>query len=473
MDDLVYHYLDVLDRLGLERVARRRRLAGRLAGRRARRPLARADRAAGAARRRRAAGPGQHGHRHLPDDARPGRDDALPRPGGRRGHVPGRARRRLHPRHLPRPGRPGALRLGARTSTTPSSSAGCTGSRRPTLVLWADDDRVIPHRARPPLRRAHPRRDAADRRGLRPRACTSSRPRRSPTPSPSSSSADRRARHEVRLLPPHAVPVPARRLRRALRLAVAGLPQQALRPASSATSSTTATSTSSSTPSELGFDGIAVNEHHQTAYGLMPSPNIMAAALARRTSTRQGHGPRQRDRHPRPSAAGRRGDRDARPPHRRAPRLGLRARHRLGVLRALDQPDALARALQRGPRPDHQGVDDRRGRSSGSARNYEFRYVNVWPRPLQEPHPPIYIPGAGSTETMNCVPRSATRTWCADPGAQRCRARHRRAVPRGLRAQRLSRHEQIGWGIGIYVAETDAQAVAEYEPHFWYYAKNT
>ncbi|MGO4427812.1 LLM class flavin-dependent oxidoreductase, partial [Streptomyces sp. MCAF7] len=34
---------------------------------------------------------------------------------------------------------------------------------------------------------------------------------------------------------------------------------------------------------KLGFDGIAVNEHHQSAYGLMPSPNLMAAALARRT----------------------------------------------------------------------------------------------------------------------------------------------------------------------------------------------
>ena len=27
----------------------------------------------------------------------------------------------------------------------------------------------------------------------------------------------------------------------------------------------------------LGFDVIGVNEHHQNAYGLMPSPNIMAA----------------------------------------------------------------------------------------------------------------------------------------------------------------------------------------------------
>ncbi len=29
----------------------------------------------------------------------------------------------------------------------------------------------------------------------------------------------------------------------------------------------------------LGFDGIGVNEHHQNGYGLMPSPNIMAAGL--------------------------------------------------------------------------------------------------------------------------------------------------------------------------------------------------
>src|SRR5262245_27203131 len=35
---------------------------------------------------------------------------------------------------------------------------------------------------------------------------------------------------------------------------------------------------------QLGFDGICVNEHHQNAYGLMPSPNLMAAMLARRTT---------------------------------------------------------------------------------------------------------------------------------------------------------------------------------------------
>jgi alkanesulfonate monooxygenase SsuD/methylene tetrahydromethanopterin reductase-like flavin-dependent oxidoreductase (luciferase family) len=32
-----------------------------------------------------------------------------------------------------------------------------------------------------------------------------------------------------------------------------------------------------------GFDGICVNEHHSNGYGMMPSPNIMMATLARRT----------------------------------------------------------------------------------------------------------------------------------------------------------------------------------------------
>src|SRR5712672_4146014 len=34
---------------------------------------------------------------------------------------------------------------------------------------------------------------------------------------------------------------------------------------------------------QLGFDGVCVNEHHQNAYGLMPSPNIIAGALTQRT----------------------------------------------------------------------------------------------------------------------------------------------------------------------------------------------
>ena len=34
---------------------------------------------------------------------------------------------------------------------------------------------------------------------------------------------------------------------------------------------------------ELGFDGIGFNEHHTSPYGLMTSPNLIAAAASQRT----------------------------------------------------------------------------------------------------------------------------------------------------------------------------------------------
>ena len=34
----------------------------------------------------------------------------------------------------------------------------------------------------------------------------------------------------------------------------------------------------------------------------------------------------------------------------------------------------------------------------------QLRYVNTWPRPMQKPHPPVWIPGGGSVETWE---------WCA------------------------------------------------------------
>jgi alkanesulfonate monooxygenase SsuD/methylene tetrahydromethanopterin reductase-like flavin-dependent oxidoreductase (luciferase family) len=35
-----------------------------------------------------------------------------------------------------------------------------------------------------------------------------------------------------------------------------------------------------------------------------------------------------------------------------------------------------------------------------------------------------------------------------------------------------ARPEQMGWGVPIYVAETDRQAREEFEPHLWYFVRN-
>src|SRR2546426_9324123 len=38
---------------------------------------------------------------------------------------------------------------------------------------------------------------------------------------------------------------------------------------------------------ECGYDAICINEHHAKPYGLMPSPNLVAAALTQRSEERR------------------------------------------------------------------------------------------------------------------------------------------------------------------------------------------
>ena len=49
------------------------------------------------------------------------------------------------------------------------------------------------------------------------------------------------------------------------------------------------------------------------------------------------------------------------------------------------------------------------GPLSFEGEHYNIRYVNLWPRPYQQPHPPIWIPSQGSSETV---------AWASDPDAQ-------------------------------------------------------
>jgi hypothetical protein len=80
---------------------------------------------------------------------------------------------------------------------------------------------------------------------------------------------------------------------------------------------------------ECGFDAVCVNEHHSNGYGLMPSPNLIASALARRTTD-----------------TGRRRIRDDRLHLGRAADRRLPGRHADGHLFCLwPEPEHAARAL--------------------------------------------------------------------------------------------------------------------------------
>jgi alkanesulfonate monooxygenase SsuD/methylene tetrahydromethanopterin reductase-like flavin-dependent oxidoreductase (luciferase family) len=154
---------------------------------------------------------------------------------------------------------------------------------------------------------------------------------------------------------------------------------------------------------QCNFDGLAVNEHHQTPFAMSPSPNLLAASLAGTTKN---------------AAILIIGDSLAlyNPPTRVAeemayldclsegrviagfvygtpmdstfvygvPPIELRDRFREArelILKAWDEPEPFA----------------------FNGKYNKLRYVNIWPRTVQKPRPPIWVPGSGSVETWDLV----------------------------------------------------------------------
>jgi alkanesulfonate monooxygenase SsuD/methylene tetrahydromethanopterin reductase-like flavin-dependent oxidoreductase (luciferase family) len=107
------------------------------------------------------------------------------------------------------------------------------------------------------------------------------------------------------------------------------------------------------------------------------------------------------------------------------------------------------------------------------SKHYFFQHVNPWPRPLQQPHPPIWIPGVGSLETIEFVAQRRY-SYMGVPYFhidvfRRIFEQFRAACDK---AGYKAKPEQMGWGVPIYVAETDRQAREEFEPHMWYFVRN-
>jgi len=156
---------------------------------------------------------------------------------------------------------------------------------------------------------------------------------------------------------------------------------------------------------DCGFDAVCVNEHHSNGYGLMPSPNLIATALARRTTD---------------TALCVMGNSLAlyNPPTRVAEEFAMIDCISGGRLIAgfpVGTPMDTCYAYGQNPsmlRDRYREAHDlvvrawtERDTFAFNGRYNQQRYVNIWPRPVQQPHPPIWIPGGGSVETWQ---------WCAE-----------------------------------------------------------
>jgi alkanesulfonate monooxygenase SsuD/methylene tetrahydromethanopterin reductase-like flavin-dependent oxidoreductase (luciferase family) len=105
----------------------------------------------------------------------------------------------------------------------------------------------------------------------------------------------------------------------------------------------------------------------------------------------------------------------------------------------------------------------REGPFAFEGEHYNFRYVNTWPRPYQQPHPPIWIPSQGSGETIEWAADPARKypmliTFAAQDLVARYHLEYREQTRRfGYEAS----GNQLGWAVPIYVADTDERAKAE------------
>ncbi len=213
---------------------------------------------------------------------------------------------------------------------------------------------------------------------------------------------------------------------------------------------------------KLGFDIIAVNEHHQTAYGMMPAPNLIASALIQRTTTCKV------------AVLGR-----ALPlvnnPMTIAEEFAMldtlsRGRLIAGFVRGIGTE---YHAMGINPAFSHERYLEahdmivqawtRPGPFEFEGEHYNNRYVNLWPRPYQTPHPPIWVPSQGSSETIAWAAAPERKypflvTFAAQDLVVRYLNMYRdQAKKFGYEAG----GEQLGWAAPIYVAETEERARAE------------
>ena len=212
----------------------------------------------------------------------------------------------------------------------------------------------------------------------------------------------------------------------------------------------------------LGFDGVCVNEHHQTAYGLMPAPNLIASALIQRTKTIKI------------AVLGR-----ALPlvnnPINIAEEFAMldnmsRGRMIAGFVRGIG---AEYHSTTVNPFYSHERFHEAHdlivkawtqpGPFAWEGEHFNLNYVNLWPRVYQQPHPPIWIPSQGSIETIE---------WAADPSRKYpflVTFSAREAVIKNLLAYKdqtqkygyEAQSSQLGWAAPVYVADTVEKAMQE------------
>jgi alkanesulfonate monooxygenase SsuD/methylene tetrahydromethanopterin reductase-like flavin-dependent oxidoreductase (luciferase family) len=220
-----------------------------------------------------------------------------------------------------------------------------------------------------------------------------------------------------------------------------------------------------------GLHGLCTNQHHQNVYGFMANPSLMGAALAKLTngldvaiiqigSTLPSTTPPTRIAEEYAMIDCLSGGRlvagfptglptDATISNGVVP-VEQRERYREAlqlVLKAWAAPEVFA----------------------WNGKHYQLPMVNLWPRPIQQPHPPIWIPGSGSPTTVEfVVDRDDCFCHLSYFGARNAETLGDYYWDTVARRGRDANPYRLGFLQLIGVSESDA-AAEEYAPHVEYF----
>jgi alkanesulfonate monooxygenase SsuD/methylene tetrahydromethanopterin reductase-like flavin-dependent oxidoreductase (luciferase family) len=216
----------------------------------------------------------------------------------------------------------------------------------------------------------------------------------------------------------------------------------------------------------LGYDGVGFNEHHTSPYGLMNSPNLMAAAAAQRTKRLKLliYG-------------------NLLPLHE-----PLRLAEELAMIDCLSNGrliSGFARGIPREYQVHNVKLAQSRERFeeayeiitrawtdevfSYDGKFWSYKDVAMWPRPVQQPGPEIWIPIVGSKESIEFAARkNAVITPGLAPGGLQHDIIRYYAKCLGQHGRKITPNH-LSLGMSAYVADSKEQAVKEYGPHYLYF----
>jgi len=213
----------------------------------------------------------------------------------------------------------------------------------------------------------------------------------------------------------------------------------------------------------LGYDAIVINEHHNTVYSMMATPNLIAAALVPQTTNVKiciwGTPP------------------NLMLPNRLAEEyaiLDVMSKGRIEVAFPLGTGmeywanpinPATARERFRESLKVILQAWTQDGPTTHYGQFYTYRFLNPWPRPFQRPHPPCYIVGTGSPETIEIAAEHGFGYASVFVTQQRAFELNENLRRRAAQYGHTIRPDQLPLLTFIYVAETQEQAEREYVGH--------